>query len=76
MDEKPKSLETQPKDVSNEFLRMEWLEFSKFLKNLRGEKYLTIDVSWPGPGKTFSLKAFLEGGGIYWAKKNCNSKSY
>lgn len=56
------SIEKDPglKDVSGEFLTMSPNEFSDYLKELKDEPELKIEIDWAGESKAKRLKAFLE----------------
>lgn len=63
---KPIEQETQPKDISNEFLNLSTSEFLDFLRQHRKEPSLSITISWDDTDDRLSeftlirLKAFLE----------------
>lgn len=58
--------EPQPKDISNDFLTMEIMEFDTLLRNLRNEPILSIAIEWDDSNPKLTewtlvrLKAFLE----------------
>ena len=54
------NIEKTPKDVSKEFISMDPFEFSDFLKTLKSEPNLIINMSWVSYEKALALKAFLE----------------
>jgi len=52
--------EPKPKDISDEFLNMDSLEFLSFLRTLRDEPALSITIDWKDVSTARRLKAFLE----------------
>lgn len=52
--------ETDPKDISEEFLFMPWHEFHDFLRTQRKEPSLSITIDWIDSATARRLKAFLE----------------
>ena len=59
--EKPKQkLEILPKDISQEFLNMETIDFLDFLRTQRSEPELSIIIDWQDVATARLLKAFLD----------------
>jgi len=52
--------EPVPRDISQEFLTMDIYDFHNFLRSLRNEPALKIEVDWLGIPGARRLKAFLE----------------
>ena len=57
---KPKTPESLPLDVTNEFLNLDIFEFSSFLRTVRKEPSLSIKVDWKDANTGRRLKAFVE----------------
>jgi len=52
--------EPTPRDISQEFLSMDWSAFHDFLRTLRDEPALSITIDWKDVPTARRLKAFLE----------------
>jgi len=52
--------EPDPKDISDEFLSMDTVEFMAFLRTQRNEPALSVIIDWKDVPTARRLKAFLE----------------
>ena len=52
--------ENHPKDISNEFMTMDMMDFLDFLFSQRKEPELSIVIDWQGVNSARRIKSFLE----------------